>query len=158
MQLNEMQSPQEGTLVLSSPYLSTLFSSATLRSLVQPRLAEAVYGAASVTWRAFPTSVRPGLSCFVALCSVMSLDVALTFAVVVACCWLRVSLAVYRSQAAMSVVQSLSKSHRPAGSGVCATETEGYTHLVIPDESRRTLKVRAEESKVSERAKWLKDK
>lgn len=53
------------------------------------------------------------------------------------------------SQAAMSVVQSLSRSHRPAGSGVCTTDTEGYTHLVIPDESRRTLKVRPDERMVS---------
>ncbi|CAN0253912.1 unnamed protein product [Pylaiella littoralis] len=44
-------------------------------------------------------------------------------------------------QAATSVVRSLSKGHRPAGSGVCASDTEAFTHLVIPDESRRTLKV-----------------
>lgn len=47
-------------------------------------------------------------------------------------------------QAAMSVVRSLSKGHRPAGSGVCNAEIDGYTHLVIPDQSRRTLKVRAD--------------
>lgn len=42
----------------------------------------------------------------------------------------------------MSVVRSLSKGHRPSGSGVGASDAEPYTHLVIPDESRRTLKVR----------------
>lgn len=44
-------------------------------------------------------------------------------------------------QAAISVVRSLSKGHKPAGSGVCSKETEPFTHLVIPDEKRRTLKV-----------------
>ncbi|CAM9224180.1 unnamed protein product, partial [Ectocarpus sp. 12 AP-2014] len=44
-------------------------------------------------------------------------------------------------QAAASVVRSLSKTHRPHGSGVCTSDAEAYTHLVIPDVSRRTLKV-----------------
>ncbi|CBJ26768.1 expressed unknown protein [Ectocarpus siliculosus] len=44
-------------------------------------------------------------------------------------------------QAAASVVRSLSKTHRPHGSGVCMSDAEAYTHLVIPDVSRRTLKV-----------------
>ncbi|CAM9170547.1 unnamed protein product, partial [Scytosiphon promiscuus] len=44
-------------------------------------------------------------------------------------------------QAAASVVRSLSKGHRPYGSGVCASDSEPFTHLVIPDVSRRTLKV-----------------
>ncbi|CAN0105075.1 unnamed protein product, partial [Hapterophycus canaliculatus] len=44
-------------------------------------------------------------------------------------------------QAAASVVRSLSKRHRPSGSGVCSTDSEPFTHLVIPDVSRRTLKV-----------------
>ena len=52
-------------------------------------------------------------------------------------------------------MRSLSKKHRPIGSGECATDTEGYTHLVIPDESRRTLKVRAQDADVAGRAKKL---
>lgn len=41
------------------------------------------------------------------------------------------------------MVRSLSKKRKkPAGSGACNSDGEAFTHLVIPDESRRTLKVR----------------
>lgn len=45
------------------------------------------------------------------------------------------------AQAAASVVRSLAKGHKPAGARACSSEDEPFTHLVIPDESRRTLKV-----------------
>lgn len=46
-------------------------------------------------------------------------------------------------KAATSMVRSLSKKRKkPAGSGACISDGEAFTHLVIPDESRRTLKVR----------------
>lgn len=40
------------------------------------------------------------------------------------------------------MVRSLAKGHKPSGTRVCSSDDEPFTHLVIPDETRRTLKVR----------------